>query len=146
MSQTTARVPHRAVVFCIQRPRKMTGMTRPTVFSPARVASGPLLFVSGQVPVTGDATVPDGAEAQTRVVLDNIAAVLAEHGIGWPEVVRVTYYLRDLADLGALRSVVLDVLPEPRPTSTLVEVSGLVDPRFLVEIDAVADLGSPNPA
>src|SRR5690348_1783658 len=113
-----------------------------TVYSTTRVATGPLLFVAGQVPVTAAGAVPDGAEAQTRVVLDNIAAALAEHGVGWPEVVRVTYYLRDLTDLAALRSVVLEVLPEPRPTSTLVEVSGLVDPRFLVEIDAVADLGA----
>ena len=111
------------------------------VYSTARVATGPLLFVAGQIPVTADGAVPDGAEAQTRVVLDNIAAVLAEHGIGWPEVVRVTYYLRDLADLAALRSVVLEVVPEPRPTSTLLEVSGFIDARFLVEIDAVADLG-----
>jgi enamine deaminase RidA (YjgF/YER057c/UK114 family) len=119
----------------------MIGMSRQTVYSPARVARGPLLFVAGQIPMTADGAVPDGAEAQTRVVLDNIAALLAEHGVGWAEVVRVTYYLRDLADLTTLRSVLLEVLPEPRPTSTLVEISGFIDPRFLVEIDAVADLG-----
>ena len=49
---------------------------------------------------------------------------------------------RDLADLDTVRAELLERLPEPRPAATLVEVSGLVDPTFLVEIDAVADLGA----
>ena len=75
-------------------------------------------------------------------MLDKIEALLAEHGAGWPEVVKLTYYLRDLADLGTVRAALLERLPEPRPTATLVEISGLIDPQFLVEIDAVADLGA----
>ncbi|HEU5473813.1 MAG TPA: RidA family protein [Actinophytocola sp.] len=111
------------------------------VYSMTRVARGPVLFVAGQTPATPDGEVPPGALAQTRVVLDKIQVLLAEHGVGWPEVAKLTYYLRDLADLDTVREVLLDRLPEPRPASTLVEVSGLVDPRFLIEIDAVADLG-----
>jgi 2-iminobutanoate/2-iminopropanoate deaminase len=107
-----------------------------------RVSRGGLLFVSGQVPLTADGAVPDGAAAQTRVVLSRIHALLAEHGVGWAEVVKVTYFLRDIGDLAAVREVLTDVLPEPRPAASLVEVSGLIDPRFLVEIEAVADLGT----
>ena len=110
-------------------------------YSMTRTANGPLLFVAGQVPTLPDGSVPDGAAAQTRVVLDKIAALLAEHELGWPAVVKVTYFLRDIADLDAVREVLLNVLPEPRPTSSLVAISALVDPRFLVEIEAVADLG-----
>jgi 2-iminobutanoate/2-iminopropanoate deaminase len=117
----------------------MIVMTR--VFTNARVVHGPTLHISGQTPATPSGEVPDGAEAQTRVVLDKIAAVLAEHQLGWPAVAKVTYYLRDLADLATVRAVLLDVLPEPRPAATLVEISGLIDDRFLIEIDAVADLG-----
>jgi 2-iminobutanoate/2-iminopropanoate deaminase len=118
----------------------MIVVTQPTVFSMARVARGPTLYVSGQTPALPDGGVPAGAEAQTRVVLDKIAAVLSEHGVGWAAVVKLTYYLCDIADLGALRAVLLEVLPEPRPAATLAVVSGLVDARFVVEIDAVADL------
>jgi 2-iminobutanoate/2-iminopropanoate deaminase len=77
---------------------------------------------------------------QVRLVLDNIAAVLAEHGVGWDAVVKLTYYLRDIANLAALRRVLIEVLPEPRPAATLVEISGLIDDRFAIEIDAIADL------
>jgi len=107
-----------------------------------RVAHGPTLYVSGQTPGLADGSVPDGAEAQTRVVLDKIEAILTEHGLGWASVVKLTYYLCDIGDLGALRRVLFEVLPEPRPAATLAVVSGLVDVRFVVEIDAVADLSS----
>lgn len=120
----------------------MIAVTQPTVFSHSRIAQGPTLYVAGQTPAMPDTSVPDSVEAQTRVVLDKIAAVLAEHGLGWAAVVRLTYYLCDLGDLGALRTVLFEVLPEPRPTATLLVVKGLVDERFRVEIDAVADLGA----
>src|SRR6266480_799331 len=119
----------------------MIAMTQPRVFSMTRVATGPTLYVSGQTPATPEGGVPDGVEAQTRVVLDKIATQLAEHGLGWADAVKLTYYLRDIADLNTVRRVLLEVLPEPRPASTLVEISNLIDPRFLIEIDAVADLG-----
>ena len=107
----------------------------------ARVAQGPTLYVSGQTPALPDGSVPAGAEAQTRVVLDKIAAILTEHGLSWSSVIKLTYYLCDIGDLGALRAVLSEVLPEPKPAATLAVVKGLVDNRFLVEIDAVADLG-----
>jgi enamine deaminase RidA (YjgF/YER057c/UK114 family) len=113
-----------------------------STYSMTRVSRGGLLFVSGQTPVAADGTVPDGAAAQTRVVLDRIHALLGEHGAGWDAVVKVTYFLSDIGDLAAVREVLVDVLPEPRPAASLVEVSGLIDPRFLVEIEAVADLGA----
>ena len=121
----------------------MLRVTQPSaVFSAARVAKGPTLYVSGQTPALPDGSVPDGAEAQTRVVLDKIAAILGEHGLGWASVVKLTYYLCDIGDLGALRTVLFEVLPEPKPAATLAVVRGLVDFRFLVEIDAVAELSA----
>lgn len=83
---------------------------------------------------------PEGAEAQTRLVLDKIAAILGEHGLGWLSVVKLTYYLCDADDIPALRTVLREVLPDPKPAATLAVVKGLVDGRFVVEIDAVADL------
>jgi 2-iminobutanoate/2-iminopropanoate deaminase len=117
-------------------------VSQPTVYSHTRVAAGPTLFIAGQTAVTPDGSVPAGAEAQVRVVFDKITALLAEHDLGWDAVVRLTYYLTDADDVPTLRGVLLERLPDPRPTSTLVVVKRLADERFLVEIDAVADLGA----
>lgn len=109
-------------------------------YSPARIAEGPLIFVSGQVPEAADGSVAEGdVTEQARQVLANIEAALAPHGADLRHVVKFTYYLRHIADLPVLRAVLAErLVHEPRPAATLVEVSGLVDPRYLVEIDAVA--------
>jgi 2-iminobutanoate/2-iminopropanoate deaminase len=118
----------------------MDGMSD-ALYSMSRVATGPTLYVAGQVPSTGDGSVPESAAEQTGVILGKIHAILSEHGVDWGAVVKLTYFLRDLGDLADVREVLREVLPHPRPATTLVEISGLVDPRFRVEIDAVADLG-----
>ncbi|WP_017545989.1 RidA family protein [Nocardiopsis prasina] len=110
-------------------------------YSDALLADGPLLFVSGQTPVAPDGDVAGDAGGQTRQIFRNMEAVLARHGADLTHVVKLTYYLRHITDLDEFRSALLDSLPgEHRPAATLVEVSGLVDPRFHVEIDAVACL------
>jgi 2-iminobutanoate/2-iminopropanoate deaminase len=56
--------------------------------------------------------------------------------------VKLTYFLRDINDLQPFRDVMLAELPAPRPAASLVEVSNLIDPRFRIEIEGVADLGA----
>lgn len=108
-------------------------------YSDALLADGPLLFVSGQTPMAPDGGVTGDAGGQTRQIFRNMEAVLARHGADLSNVVKLTYYLRHIADLDEFRSALLASLPDGhRPAASLVEVSGLVDPRFLVEIDAVA--------
>ncbi|KOX18218.1 RidA family protein [Nocardiopsis sp. NRRL B-16309] len=110
-------------------------------YSDARVADGPLLFVSGQTPQAPDGGVAGDIIGQTRQIFRNMETVLATHGADLTHLVKLTYYLRHVADLDALRPALIDCLPdEPRPAGTLVEVNGFVDPRYLVEIDAVACL------
>jgi enamine deaminase RidA (YjgF/YER057c/UK114 family) len=53
----------------------------------------------------------------------------------------MTYFLTDLADLDGVRAALDRVLPHPRPTASLVEVSALIDPLFRIEIEAVAFRG-----
>ncbi|PSK95658.1 enamine deaminase RidA (YjgF/YER057c/UK114 family) [Murinocardiopsis flavida] len=111
------------------------------IYSPSFIADGPLVFVSGQVPAAPDGSVAEGdAVEQARQVFRNIGAVLDSHGADFSHVVKVNYYIRRLSDLADLRNVMGEFLREPRPASTLVEVSGLIDPRFLMEIDAIATL------
>lgn len=107
------------------------------IFEHVREAGG-FVHVSGQTPLTADGEVPVDCGEQAAVVIEKIAALLAGVGLGLADVVKVTYFLTDLDDLGRVREALDAVLPHPRPAASLVEVSGLVDPRFRVEIEAVA--------
>lgn len=115
-------------------------------YSASLLADGPLVFVSGQLPEAPDGSVAEGdAVEQTRQVFRNIEAALAPHGADLRHVVKLTYYLRHIADLQSVRQVLREFLVhEPRPASTLVEVNGLADSRCLVEIEAVAALPAPE--
>ncbi len=114
----------------------------PRTYSDTRAANGPLLFISGQVPIADDGTVPEDITGQTLLVLGKIEAHLAAHHLDWSAVVKVTYFLRYIDDLQPFRDAVLAELPAPRPAASLVEVSNLIDPRFRIEIEAIADLGA----
>ncbi|WP_243057485.1 RidA family protein [Nocardioides sp. SR21] len=107
------------------------------IFEHLREAGG-FLFVSGQTPLTPTGEVPEGGGEQAALVMEKVAAVLAEAGSSLEDVVKVTYFLTDIGDLAAVRTALDAVLPHPRPAASLVEVSALVDPRFRVEIEATA--------
>ncbi|WP_159941927.1 MULTISPECIES: RidA family protein [unclassified Nocardiopsis] len=110
-------------------------------YSDALVADGPLLFVSGQTPEGPDGEIAGDVAGQTRQVFRNLEEVLARHGAGLRHLVKLTYYLRHVSDLDEFRDALVACLPEgTRPTASLVEVSGLVDPTFLVEVDGIACL------
>lgn len=88
---------------------------------------------------------PDGsiecegdAGGQTRAILGRIGAVLDEHGAGLEHVVSTRMYVADAAHADAVGRAHGEVFKDIRPAATLVVVAGLVDPRMLVEIEAVA--------
>jgi reactive intermediate/imine deaminase len=110
-------------------------------YSHAVAFSGQLVAVSGQVPLDGQGQLAgqDDARAQVRQVFDNLTAALAAAGASMEHVVKLTVYLTDLADLDAFREVRDEYISlDKPPASTLVQVSGLVNPAFRVEIDALA--------
>ena len=110
-------------------------------YSHAVSFNGPMVAVSGQVPLDADGELVgrDDAEAQTRQVFENLTKVLAAAGTGIENVVKLTVYLTDLADLAAFRQVRDEYISLERPpASSLVKVSGLVHPEFRVEIEALA--------
>ncbi|GAA1842640.1 RidA family protein [Asanoa iriomotensis] len=99
-----------------------------------------LVWTAGQVPVdaTGAVAVGDWAE-QTRQTLRNVETALAAAGAGWADVFKLTVYVTDVAELPTIRAVRDEFVDVERPpTSTLVRVAGLVNPDFLIEIEAVA--------
>lgn len=110
-------------------------------YSHAVAFDGRMIVVSGQVPATGDGepVAKDDPEAQVRQVFDNLARALAAAGAALDQIVKLTVYLTDLADLEVFRRVRDEYFsPESPPASTLVKVSGLVHPSFRIEIDALA--------
>jgi reactive intermediate/imine deaminase len=112
-------------------------------YSHAVVFSGQMVAVSGQVPVDRDGNVVGTGDvgAQLRQVFDNLTAALAAAGARLSDVVKLTVYLTDLADLATFRAVRDEYINvEQPPASSLVQVSGLVNPLFKVEIDALAAL------
>lgn len=100
---------------------------------------GTLLFLSGQVgldPATGQMVDGDVA-AQTRRVMENLAAVLKSAGLSLADVARTTIYLADMNDFARVNDVYGSYFSEPYPARATVQVARL--PRDArVEIDAVA--------
>ena len=107
-------------------------------------AGAALLYTSGQVPMTADGRVAAAGdwEAQTRLVFENLGAALAGGGAGWRDVFKLTVFVVDLAGLATFRSVRDEFVDVAKPpTSSLVQVAGLVHPDFLIEIEAIAAVG-----
>jgi 2-iminobutanoate/2-iminopropanoate deaminase len=98
------------------------------------------IWISGMLALDASGALIGGADvvAQAERVHENIKAVLATAGAGFEDVVKVTVYLRRIADRAAVNTVRRRFFGESRPASTLVEVSAFVVPDALVEIDAVA--------
>jgi 2-iminobutanoate/2-iminopropanoate deaminase len=96
------------------------------------------LYVSGQVGVTPEGKIAEGAEAQIEQAWRNVLSVLAAAGMGAHDLVKVTTYLVNRADLATARTTRDRMLQGAEPASTLIFVSGLASPEWLVEIEAIA--------
>lgn len=108
------------------------------------VRAGDTIYVSGQVALdaAGRLVGPGDVVAQTRQCLDNVKLVLAAAGATLADVVKVTVYLADADDRPRVNEVRKAYFGANRPASTLVEVSRLALPGLLVEIEAIAVVGS----
>ena len=110
-------------------------------YSQGVVANG-VLYTAGQIaldPATGN--VIDGdVVAQTERVLANLGAVIEAAGASWPQVLKTTVYLAEMADFPKVNEVYARVFGSARPARSTVQVAGL--PRgVLVEIDAIVAVG-----
>lgn len=118
------------------------GAPRPVApFSHAVEADG-WVFITGQMPTWPDddsRALPEGVEAQTRRVMDNLVLVLAGIGLDLSHVVQARVYLTEFKrDYPAMNAVYASYFPaERRPARTCVGVTGLARDA-LVEIDLVA--------
>lgn len=112
------------------------------VFSHATVieASGRLVFVSGMT-----ARRPDGSIAgigditeQTRQVCENVKAAVEGAGGTLDDVCRVDVYVRNMEHFDAIHKVRAEYFKPPLPASTMVEITKMTSPDYLIEINAIA--------
>lgn len=110
-------------------------------YSPA-VRAGDLLFVSGQGPADPKTNEMSFGHIQheTRMVLNNVKAILEGCGAGMHQVVKCSVFLKDVGDFAAMNVVYAEFFGDDKPARTTVQAT-LPDPRMKVEIDCIAYLG-----
>ena len=100
-------------------------------------ASAERLVISGQVGVRPDGSIAEGLDAQMQQTWDNFLAVLKAAGFDKSDVVKVTLFTTVPA-LQEFRRGREQALTGHAPAATYVQVAGLADPNFLVEIEGEA--------
>jgi enamine deaminase RidA (YjgF/YER057c/UK114 family) len=96
------------------------------------------LYISGQSGVRPDGTTPEDFTGQAEATFANLSAVLSDAGMDVGDLVKiVVYFLRteDQAECSRIRN---EFLGEHRPAATMLRISGLAVPGWLIEVEAVA--------
>lgn len=99
-----------------------------------------LLFISGQGPqnMNGETVGKGDMTAQAEQVFKNLQAILKAHNASFTNAIKTTIYITDMSRLAEFNSVRAKYYAGAKPTSALVEVSALVDPDWLIEVELVA--------
>jgi reactive intermediate/imine deaminase len=108
--------------------------------SGVEVPAGRTVYVSGQVSLDAEGNVVGEGDVrlQTETVLEHVKTVVEEAGGGMGDIVKVTVFITDMGLYDEIHEVRRRYFEEPYPASSMVEVSALIDPRLLIEIEAVA--------
>jgi reactive intermediate/imine deaminase len=120
-------------------------LSKPAGFSHVvEVSGGRTLYVSGVVArdPSGKVVGPGDLRAQTRQVFENLKTILAASGATLDDVVKVTIFVTDLTDIKSFREVRDSYFLKASPASSLAQVVRLVQPEFMIEMEAVAVVGS----
>jgi enamine deaminase RidA (YjgF/YER057c/UK114 family) len=107
------------------------------------MGTGRFIAVSGQLALDEDGKLvgEDDPAAQAGQVFENLRRCLAAAGATFDDVVKLTYFVTDMAHMPAIREARAAHIPDDRlPASSAVQVAALVRPEFLVEIEAYAVL------
>lgn len=107
----------------------------------AVLSGGDLIVIAGQVAldIHGAVVGPGDFAVQTEQVFRNLLAALEAAGAGPRNLIKLTTFVTDLAQLATFRKVRDHFLhPTHQPASTLVQVSRLFRPEFLIEVEALA--------
>jgi enamine deaminase RidA (YjgF/YER057c/UK114 family) len=120
------------------------GWPQPKGYANGIKAQGAFVFVGGMIGWDAQERFPDGFAAQTKQVLENIAAVLAEGGARPDHITRMTWYVRDMDEYRTARpqlgKIYREVMGTHFPAMALVAVVDLVEPSARLEIEVTAVL------
>lgn len=103
------------------------------------VRAGPLVLIAGTTSVgPGGSIIGDSTYTQTVEILGKIVHELQRVGLSTADVVQTRIYTTDISrgeDIGRAHG---EVFGDHRPVMTMVEITALIDPRMLVEVEAIA--------
>ena len=104
------------------------------------IVVGDSCWVAGTTDAGADGSTrhPDNVAAQAGAVFDIIESALAESGFAFADIVRIRMFITDMSRAGELMAVQAERFRDIRPAATLLEVSALIDPSLLVEIEVDA--------
>lgn len=118
------------------------GWPRPSGYSNGIQAEGSQVFVAGMIGWNEQGEFPPDFVGQLAQTLRNTVAVLAEADAGPEDLVRMTWYVTDLAayrdNLGEIGRVYRDIMGKNFPAMAVIGVSGLVEPQAMLEIESTA--------
>jgi enamine deaminase RidA (YjgF/YER057c/UK114 family) len=114
------------------------------VFSQATMveAKGRLVFISGMTARRADGSIAGigNIAEQTRQVCENVKAAVEAAGGTLDDVCRVDVYVRNMEHFDEIHKVRRDYFKPPLPASTMVEVTKMTSPDYLIEMNAIAVL------
>ena len=116
-------------------------LTKPTGYTHVVKSAGRgTVYISGQIAFDSEGRVvgPGDFRAQAVRVFENLKAALAAAGATFDDVVKVTTFVTDMKNAPILRDVRTKYFGKNPPAGTLVQVSGLVVPELMIEIEAIA--------
>jgi enamine deaminase RidA (YjgF/YER057c/UK114 family) len=116
----------------------------PVVGYSRAVRAGDFIFVTGTVGLEADGRFGPTAKAQTRRAMEIIVAAIEALGGKPTDVVRTRIYVTDIDRWKEIGEVHSEFFESIRPATTMVEVSRLIDPDALVEIEADAIVQHPH--
>lgn len=105
-------------------------------------AAGTLVFISGMTARRPDGSIAGIGDitAQTHQVCENLKAAIESAGGTMDDICRVDVYVRNMEHFDEIHAVRREYFKPPLPASTMVEVTKMVSPEYLIEINAIAVL------
>jgi enamine deaminase RidA (YjgF/YER057c/UK114 family) len=96
------------------------------------------LFISGQLGISPNGKVREGTAAQAEQAWANIISILKDAGMGVGDLVKITTFITNAADVPVVRATREKAIGNIRPASTLLVIQALASPEYRIEIEAVA--------